>query len=142
MKRLLVIFMVTFCLSVYGNEPVAIKNLSLQVSTVTKQEAFWIYSLKIKYWEDGSRIKVFLLPFSNPTHQQFVRNTLGVNPIAFQQTVESSNNKGTGAYRAVDSEYEMHRLVSLSPNSVGYVSDRVLLINSGDNNVRKINIVD
>jgi hypothetical protein len=122
--------------------PAAIKNIDPRAPSITKVEAYWIYSLKSRHWNNGEKITVFMLDFDNPTHIVFVKNTLGMNPTLFRQAVESNINMGVGSYRIVDSEYELFKMVSRVPGAVGYVSEKVLLINSGDNYVRQVNITD
>lgn len=143
MIKKLLVFLLSAMLAVSTMAaPAAIKNIDPKASTISRTEAYWIYSLKIRYWSDGTKITVFLLDFGNPTHISFIRNTLNTNPTVFQQTVESQLNTGTGSYRVAESEQEMFRKVSKIPGAVGYVSERVLLINSGDNYVREVTITD
>ena len=142
MKKLFISLLLLFPLILMAAPPAAIKNIDPKSTQISKQEAYWIYSFKTRYWSDGGRITVFLLDFDNPLHISFVKDTLGVNPIVFRQNVESYTNLGLASYRTVSSEFEMFRMVSKIPGSVGYVSDRLLIINSGDNYVRQITITD
>lgn len=143
MKKVLILLLLVFSISIsIASDVRGISNIDTNVKTLTKLDAYWIYTLKTRYWTNGDRIKVFMLDLDSPIHKNFVKNTLGMNPTSFKQSVESSINLGRGSYRIVDNEYEMFKGISIVPGSVGYVSERVLLINGGDGYVREINIID
>ena len=41
-------------------EPVAVKNpVPKQKYTITRQEVSWIYGMKTRFWEDGTKITVY-----------------------------------------------------------------------------------
>lgn len=115
-----------------------IKNVDPKSSSITKQEAYWIYTLRTRFWTDGSKIIVFYRDFDSQVHSDFCRVVLGVSPSQFAASTEAYINIGTAAYfRKVSSEAEMYRLVERTPGAVGYLSDSLLLINGGGY-VRKV----
>lgn len=141
MKIFLLAFLL-FCNSAIA-QVAAIKNIQPSTYTISRHEVYWIYTLKTRFWSDGTKITVFYLDFNNPTHVAFCKNVLGVNPISFQNSVDTYINVGNAAYfRKANSEYEVYRQVSRINGAVGYVSDKILLINVGNDNVREINITE
>lgn len=109
----------------------------------TKQEVLWVYSLKTRFWSDGTRITVFYLDFNHPVHISFVREVLGVSLLSFQNSVETYINLGVNSYfRKAQSERDMYYKVARTLGAVGYVSSKLLLVNDGNNNVKEIVIID
>ena len=124
-------------------DAIPIKNPDPTHASMTRQEVFWIYTLRTRFWNNGTKITVFYLDFSNPTHERFVRNVLNSTTQQFQHSVNTYVNVGNAGYfRKVSSESEMLKQVSRIPGSVGYISDTTILINSGKNNVKEISITD
>lgn len=143
MRRLILILFILLPLNLLAAPPVAIKNIDPKISHMTREEAYAIYSLRTRYWVDGTRIKVFMLdPDSSSIHISFIKDTLGMNPGTFKQDIVSYSNLGLGYYKIVSSEYEMLRMISKTPGSVGYVSERMLIINSGDSFIRQVSITE
>lgn len=136
-----------FALLLFCNSAISqvapIKNIQPYTYSISKHEVYWIYTLKTRFWPDGTKITVFYLDFNSPTHIAFCKNVLNVNPINFQNSVDTYINAGNAAYfRKANSEYEVYKQVSRINGAVGYVSDKILLINIGNDNVREINITE
>jgi len=113
----------------------------LQTEQLSRQEVFWIYSLKTRFWDSGQRIIVYHLDFDHPVHKDFVRVVLHSTPTRFENSVNTYINLGTAAFfRRVNNEAEMFRAISITPGSVGYVSSDVLLINEGTDRVKTVRI--
>lgn len=129
--------------SVAYQDVTPIRNHYLEKTTLTKQEVYWIYTLKTRFWSDGTKIVVYYLDFDHPIHRAFVIDVLRTTPNNFQTSVETYINAGNASYfRKAESETEMYRRVAGTVGSVGYISSKILLINSGDNRVKEITIVD
>jgi hypothetical protein len=142
MRKLFFLMLLIVSFNVSATSVPAIKNNDPKLTqSITKLEAYWLYTLKLRYWDSGHKVTLFLLPFDSSVHNTFVRDTLGINPRVFQQVIESNINIGVGSYRFVRSEYLMYDMVSKVPGAIGYVSNK-LLINEGEGHVRKINITD
>lgn len=144
MKQLLLAIILTLtCLFAYP-QSAAIKNFDPQGhATISRQEVYWIYTLRTRFWPDGTKITVYYQDFDSPAHIAFCRIVLNTTPYQFQNSVNAYINAGNSAYfRQAHSEQDILNKVSKTSGSVGYISDTVLLINDGGKNVRKITISD
>jgi hypothetical protein len=142
MKLIAIIASLVLCSSVLAAHPIKHPYPS-EVSGISRLEVMWMYSLKTRFWKDGTKITVFYLNYDNPTHVDFVKNVLGVSPERFKNSVETYINAGNASYfRRAETEAEVYNQVSRIPGSIGYVSDKIMLINVGGNSVRTVPIID
>jgi hypothetical protein len=119
-----------------------IKNLDPNYNKFTKQEVIWMYTMKTRFWEDGTKITVFYLKPDSKIHKQFCNNVLGITPASFDSMVRTKLNMGNASYfRQAKSESDVYNKVELIPGSIGYVSENTMYVNGGGY-VRKITIVD
>jgi ABC-type phosphate transport system substrate-binding protein len=94
-----------------------------------------IFTKKNKYWSDGSKIVVFIKPINSLEHKFFVMDWLGVSPTKYKEMLESSVYSGDSAnVTEVDSDEQMMVVISQTPNSIGYIDNKVLL--RGERNVK------
>ena len=122
--------------------PSPVANISLYQSTITRQEARWIYTLKTRYWQDGSRITVYHLPFDHTDHVAFVREVLEMQPSSFTKNIQSNINSGTAnLVKEVKNHGEMLNAIQSKFGAVGYLSKDFLLVN-GAGHVDVLKIVD
>lgn len=142
MKKIVAIFCLLISFGVGAFETTAVKNfIPEQTYQLSRQEVFWIYSLKTRFWENGQRVIVYYLDFDHPIHKDFVRDVLQTTPIRFENSVNTYVNLGTaGFFRRVNNETEMYRSVALTPGAVGYVGSDVLLVNEGSDRVKTVRI--
>jgi len=141
MKYLIALVVLIYSLLATATEP--IKNIEPNITSIPRIEVYWIYTMKTRFWSDGSKITVYYSGFDNPTHISFVKQTLGISPQQFQSAITTYVNSGNASYfRMVRSDYEMLRQVAITPGSVGYISSRTLLINGGYHDIKKIDITD
>lgn len=120
----------------------AIAHITDDQVTITRQDAALIYTMRTRYWPDGSRITVLNLGPENSIHRTFVRTVLGLTPKQYQQRVERQINAGTaGAYKVVRSESQMLDHLGRVYGAIGYLSADYLLI-SYTGGLRALRIVD
>lgn len=120
----------------------AIANITDDQVTISRQDATLIYTMRTRYWPDGSRITVLNLAPENSIHRAFVRGVLGLTPKQYQQSVERQINAGTaGAYKVVRSEAQMLDHLGRVYGAIGYLSADYLLI-SYTGGLRALRIVD
>lgn len=119
----------------------SIANITANQKTIQRIYVIWIYTLKVRYWEDGTKIEVFNLPHDSSVHKNFVRNILYISPISLQQALDRTVNIGDGFYHIVHHERDMLRRVGNTTGAVGYVSDRSLIVNYEDS-IHVLDIVD
>ena len=142
MKGLLIISLLLFSLQTLSSDEgvIPIKNMIPSNHNFTKQEVVWMYTMKTKFWDDGTRITVFYFDNNSSLHRRFCSNILSMSPGDFDNIVASKINTGSAnSYRKVRSEEEMYSRVELIPGAIGYVSENTLIINGG-RYVKKITI--
>jgi ABC-type phosphate transport system substrate-binding protein len=145
MKYILFIFF--FCSCSFANpssftdiSPVA--NITKDQTTIQRIQVIWMYTMKVRYWYDGTRIILFNLPSNSRTHKNFVRNVLNMSPISYQQSVDRLKNSGYASYfRTVRNEMDMVGRISSTAGAIGYLTDNMLIIYDGGS-FRAIKIVD
>lgn len=94
-----------------------------------------IFTKKHRYWSDGSRIIVFIKPINSIEHKFFVREWLGVSPTKYNEMLESSVYSGEATnVTEVTSDEQMMIAISQTPNSIGYIDNKVLV--RGERNVK------
>lgn len=142
MKKIITAILFALSLSCHGMTVEPIKNLNPKITSISRTEVLWIYTMRTRFWDDGRKITVFYLDNTSVTHKIFVTEVLKTTPIQFQTAINAYVNVGNSAYfRQVSSEFEMLKQLELTPGSVGYISKDILLINGGSD-VKKIQITD
>jgi hypothetical protein len=138
--KYILMFIMMFALSAQA-EVKPVKNLEPVIYTsVTRQELTWMYTMKTRFWEDGSRITVFYMDTSSPAHAKFCKEVLDISPDRFDKMVNSYINSGNASYfRLAQTPQEVLRKVGLIEGAIGYLdSDTVAINNGGYVNVIKI----
>ena len=110
--------------------------------TIQRYQVVWMYQMKVRYWNDGTKITVYNLPLDSRIHKEFVRRVLQISPITYQQSIDRLINSGNSSnYKTVSNETQMYNEISRNPGSIGYIGNNLLLVSSGGN-VREITIID
>lgn len=93
-----------------------------------------IFLFRVKKWTTGQPIKVFVLPRDNARTRDFTTKFMNMTPSRYYDIIESKESSGkVSLVQVVDSEYVMIRKISLTPGSVGYISDS--LVGNFDNSI-------
>ncbi|WP_346839110.1 hypothetical protein [Microbulbifer sp. SAOS-129_SWC] len=94
-----------------------------EVDALDRETLRAIYSMRLQSWEDGSRVRVFVLPDDDVTHRRFVREILRMYPHQLRRSWDRAICSGMGeAPQVVASEEEMTRQLIATPGSIGYLS--------------------
>lgn len=144
MKLLIMICTVCAMLgSAYANDEVSVMDPRVIIEgNISRSEAKFIYTSRVRYWPNGERIVVFHYPPGNKIYQDFVRDILGYNPSEFTRTLDYQRNAGTlQSLHVVRTESQMLAKVGDTPGSIGYISNG-FYINNGVGYVKKLNIID
>jgi len=81
-----------------------------------------IFGMRMQTWEDGTKIRVFVLPDDAPLHQKFSKGMLNVFPYQLRSAWDRLVFSGIGqAPIKVDSAEEMLEKVANTPGAVGYL---------------------
>ena len=118
---------IAFCIAnaaLADNSPVIVVNPAIYSKDILSQSALSaIFGMRVREWEDGSPIKVFVLPDDNPLHIAFSKNILHVFPYQLRSAWDRLVFSGTGEEPIrVKSEQQMRALVGSTPGAIGYLS--------------------
>ncbi|MEI2743075.1 MAG: hypothetical protein V9G63_11720 [Candidatus Competibacter sp.] len=105
------------------NRPVVIVNSETVSKLLLSQNALSaIFGMRLRKWEDGSPIKVFVLPDDNLLHVEFSKYILHVFPYQLRAAWDRLVFSGTGEEPVkVMSEQQMRDLVGSTPGAIGYL---------------------
>jgi len=85
-----------------------------------------IFSMRTRYWVNGEKIRVFVLPDDNVLHKAFVKEKLQMFPHQLRRTWNRMTYTGTGQPPVtVDSIEEMLEKIKSTAYSIGYIDRRV-----------------
>ena len=81
-----------------------------------------IFGMRLRAWQDGSPIRVFVLPDDAPLHNLFAKEKLNIFPYQLRSAWDRLIFSGTGqAPFLVNSEEEMRIRVATTPGAIGYL---------------------
>jgi hypothetical protein len=111
-------------------------NKGLSIDSINQETLRSVMSMRMRVWEDGTPVRVFVLPDQHPLHQQFCKKVLGLFPHQLRRTWDRLVYAGLGqAPVEVASQQEMRRLVGATPGAIGYLEKDMI-----DDSVRQITI--
>jgi len=91
---------------------------------LTLNVARLLFTMRLLRWSDGTHVRVFVLPDSDPLHSAFAKQTLDLYPRQLRRVWDRRLFSGSGAVPVtVDSVEEMLRRVSETPGAIGYLPD-------------------
>ena len=86
-----------------------------------------VFTMRLRQWPDGSPVRVFVLPDSDPLSDRFYREHLGMYSYVLRRAWDRMVFTGTGfAPTVVQTEKEMIERVRSTPGAIGYVRKREL----------------
>lgn len=95
-----------------------------------------IFGMRLRTWQDGLPVRVFVLPDDAPIHGIFTKQQLNIFPYQLRAGWDRLTFTGTGqAPIIVQSEDEMYSLVASTPGAIGYLSEARI-----DKHVRVIHV--
>lgn len=101
-----------------------------KTTSMTRQEVVWLYTLKTRYWADGTRITVIIMP-DDPMHEKFCKEVLGMTPERYLKVTDYYLNSGNAHYfKQAKSQDEMLRRVGMIDGAIGYVDSKSVAINN------------
>lgn len=81
-----------------------------------------IFSMRLKTWPDGTKIRVFVLSDEDQLHQIVSKEKLNVFPYQLRSTWDRLVFSGTGqAPTKVNSNEEMLTKIATTPGAIGYL---------------------
>lgn len=116
---------------------------STNALTISKNEVRQLFLLKKKRLSDGSLIVLVQMNQNNPIHRKFIRDILNISFEDYNRIVNNNNNSGNSGYViTVNTQQEMLDKVTDISNSIGYIDNDYLLINSLNNNLAIYKIIE
>ena len=83
--------------------------------------------MRLRHWQDGSPVTVFVLDDDNPLHKLFCKQILNVFPHQMRRSWNKLVFSGTGqAPVLVANKEEMIKKISMTPGAVGYIDGQDL----------------
>jgi hypothetical protein len=111
-----------FCFSpLHAVELIANPQLGLQ--SLERDTLRSMFIMRLRRWDDGTPVRVFVLSDRDPAHREFSKKLLGVFPHQLRRSWDRTVFSGLGqAPTEVEDEAEMLKRVAETPGGVGYVS--------------------
>lgn len=102
---------------IVGNSTTAPKELSIREI----RSLFWG---KTRKWENGTPVKVYVLPSSNPATLEFFSSYLGILPSTYWSNIFKQEERGDGIFvpRISPSESALYHSVDCTPGAIGYIT--------------------
>ncbi len=123
-KQLLLILALSAC-PMLTSAQVVISNQKGSVERLPSSVIRSIFLMRLKEWNDGRPITVFVLNKNNSDHLKFCREVLGLFPYQLEQAWDRQIFAGIGqAPIFVKSLTELKNRVSMTPGSIGYANER------------------
>lgn len=129
----LALLLFLFCAGAKAVEVIA--NRGVAVSSLPLATARAIFGMRQVKWQDGTPIRVFVLPDDHPTHGAVCKERLNLFPYQLRQSWDRLVYSGIAqAPSEVSSEEELMSRVAATPGAIGYVrkvknNDPVKIIN-------------
>lgn len=99
-----------------------VANPSVNEKILTVNSLRSIFSMRLKTWPDGTKIRVFVLSDDDELHQIFSKEKLNVFPYQLRSTWDRLVFSGTGqAPTKVSSNEEMLAKIASTPGAIGYL---------------------
>jgi len=111
-------------------------NQHNNISSIDQQELILIYLLKIKYWNNGIKIKLIHYTDNHVNYNFFIKYILDMNLFRYQELLARVNY----SVLEVESEQQMINEVSKNIGAIGYVSNYNLVLHN-DYNIKKVAII-
>lgn len=109
------------------NTVYAIINANNLQSRISRNGLNAIFYMRLRSWNDGSPVTVFVLQDEDPLHKKFCKQRLNVFPHQIRKGWNKLIFSGTGqAPLLLNNKEEMLSKVSQTPGAVGYLSGKDL----------------
>lgn len=102
---------------------IVIANKNISEKTLTLGAVRSIFGMRLRSWNGGKPIRVFVFNDHHPLHIQFSKKILGVFPHQLRWSWDRLVFSGTGqAPTYVKTESEMLEYVKNTPGAIGYIT--------------------
>lgn len=105
------------------NAVYAVVNLNTSQKSISKNGLSAIFKMRLRHWNDGSDVTVFVLSDEDPLHKKFCKQILNVFPHQMRKNWNKLVFSGTGqAPTVVENKEEMINKLRSVPGAVGYLN--------------------
>jgi ABC-type phosphate transport system substrate-binding protein len=119
-RRVLALLLLCAATLAWGVE--LIVNSAVPVTSMSRPLARLVFAAKMTRWEDGSPIRVFVLPDESLVHQEMSKGNLDLYPYQLRMAWDRAIYTGIGqAPIQVANEAEMRKQVASVPGAIGYI---------------------
>lgn len=99
-----------------------VANREVTTSQITHMELQAIFTMRMRVWQDGLPIRVFVLGDSTPEQAEFAKKLLDIFPYQLRRYWDRLVFSGTGqAPIELTSSGEMYSRVASTPGAIGYL---------------------
>ncbi|MBE7526673.1 hypothetical protein FBR06_01425 [Betaproteobacteria bacterium PRO4] len=106
---------------------VVIIHPSVTTNSLSRNLLRSIFSMRLRTWENGLPVSVFVLPDDAPLHSIFAKQKLNIFPYQLRSTWDRLVYSGTGqAPFIVHTELEMRTRIASTPGAIGYLSESMI----------------
>ena len=108
--------------------------------TMSQHELISIFSRKKLFWDDGSKITVFIKPLNSMEHKVFLLSSLSLTPYKFKVLLENIIYSGNNNPPIeVINDDDMLLKLTTTPNSIGYINYSII-VNDNQNELTTVKI--
>jgi hypothetical protein len=105
--------------------PYVVVNHDVPMQSISLKKLRAIFAMKLRYWEEGKAITVFVLAKDDPIHAAFCKKILNIFPNQLESVWYRQVYTGTGqAPIEVASESELFERVKNTPGAIGYINNK------------------
>ncbi len=98
-------------------------NAGLSQDSISKQGLRAIFKMRLKRWNDGTPIRVFVLEDRHDLHRNFCKQVLNIFPHQIRRIWDQAIYSGSGqAPTLLKSKQEMLDTVASTPGAIGYMN--------------------
>tara|TARA_R110001592_G_scaffold10098_2_gene52599 strand:- start:8273 stop:8833 length:561 start_codon:yes stop_codon:yes gene_type:complete len=111
--------------SVNQELPNVVVNHEVPEQSISLKKLRAIFAMKLRFWEEGKPITVFVLAKDDPVHAAFCKKILNIFPNQLESVWYRQVYTGTGqAPIEVASESELIERVKNTPGAIGYINNK------------------
>lgn len=101
---------------------VIIAHPDIPVDSMTLNTARSLFAGRVRYWSNGTPIKIFVFKDENPKHKKFCKEHIDLFPRQLRRSWERLIFSGmSDGPTLVGTEAEMIELIKATPGALGYV---------------------
>lgn len=100
-----------------------IANQSVPIDTISRSEISAIFTGRKTKWNDGTDIKIYVMPSFNPATVEFFTGYLGILPSTYWHNIidDSSESEVVFVPNLTPSDFSLYNAIDCTPGSIGYI---------------------